>query len=143
MSPRTNLHVAGHQGVRLPATPPPRRSPRRRRTLHRRGLEKSAHPGTQPLSGEVRKMAKNAPKKAPKPLQYRHRALSMTESEAPPVLSARTGMSSDPVGERHCSTVWTTGNCRAQPASTTLFKDCTVESPFCGTTGMSGTLSRN
>ena len=24
MSPRTNLHVAGHLGVRLPATPPPR-----------------------------------------------------------------------------------------------------------------------
>ena len=40
MSPRTNLHVAGHLGGKLPATPPPP-SPRRRRTLRRRGLPKN------------------------------------------------------------------------------------------------------
>ena len=41
MSPRTDLHVAEHLGVRLPASPPPL-SPRRRRTLRRRGLPKKS-----------------------------------------------------------------------------------------------------
>ena len=62
MSPRTNLHVAGHLRVRLPASAPTPGSPRRRRTLRRRGLEKSAQPGTQPLSGESEKWAKTASK---------------------------------------------------------------------------------
>ena len=39
-------------------------SPRRRRTLHRRRLEKSVHPGIQPLSGESEKWFKNASKTA-------------------------------------------------------------------------------
>ena len=68
-------------GSQTPGDPATPGSPRRRKTLHRRGLEKSAH--TTPF-GRVRKMAQNAPKKPP--------TLSMTESEAPPVLSARTGM---------------------------------------------------
>ena len=34
------------------------------------------------------------------------------------------------------------GQLSCTTASTTLFKHCTVESPFCGTTGMSSTLSR-
>ena len=66
----------------------------------------------------------------------------MTESEAPPLLKTKTGMSttlSVNATALHCQDhrqlSYTT-------ASTTLFKNCTVESPFCGTTGMSGTLSR-
>ena len=41
MSPRTDSHVAEHLEVRLRASPPPL-SPRRRRTLRRRGLPKKS-----------------------------------------------------------------------------------------------------
>ena len=46
----------------LPASAPTPGSPRRRRTLHHRGPEKSAQPGTQPLAGESEKWAKPASK---------------------------------------------------------------------------------
>ena len=77
------------------------------------GSKKSAHPGTPPLSGESekwRKMHRKAPNSASK--------LSLNSvDDAPPLLSARTSM------------------------STTLSVNATAEH-CCGTTGMSGTLSR-
>ena len=63
LSPKTNLHVAEHLGVRLPASPPPL-SPRRRRTLRHRGLPKK--------SAESRpngRSPKNALEKGEKPTQ--------------------------------------------------------------------------
>ena len=53
---RTDSRVAGHLGVRLPATPG---SPRRRRTLHRRKIRA---PRDSTPFGRLRKMAQNAPK---------------------------------------------------------------------------------
>ena len=67
MSPRTNLHVASHMGARLPGDPTTRGNCRRRKTLHRRGLEKLAlNSGT---TGGARKRTQNAPKRAPTLLQ--------------------------------------------------------------------------
>ena len=80
MSPRTNLHVAEHLGVRLPASPPPL-SPRRRRTLRHRGLPKCPlKAGTQLREEESEKCRKKAFTTASK--------TSITESEAPPTVCA-------------------------------------------------------
>ena len=90
--------VPSHLGVKLPATPATPGSPRRRRTLHRRGLEKLAL-----NSGITGRSAKNGAKCAKKPLiavitrTPGSRALlccttgmsinsAMNESEAPPLL---------------------------------------------------------
>ena len=79
-------HVAGHLGVRLPATPATPGSPRRRRTLHHRGLEKLAlNSGT---TRGARKMVQNAKKK---PSSH-----PTAESNLPLL---RTGMSTKPSDE--------------------------------------------
>ena len=65
VSPRTNLHAAGHLGVKLPATSPPGGAlDDEELFLHHQELEKSGHSGTQPLSG--------SPKNMPNPPPNRH-----------------------------------------------------------------------
>ena len=62
MSPRTNLHVAGHLGVRLPTTPPPRKALDDEEIFIVEGSKNfRSTPGTTRRSA---KMAQNAPKKA-------------------------------------------------------------------------------
>ena len=58
MSPRTNLHVAGHLGVRLPATPPPQGALDDEELFIVEGSKNPRNPGLNPMRG-VRKMGQN------------------------------------------------------------------------------------
>ena len=64
MSPRTNLHVAGHMVVRLPATPPPHGALDDEELFNVDGSKNPRTRDSTPLGG-VRKKAQNAPKKHP------------------------------------------------------------------------------
>ena len=74
MSPRTALHVAGHLGDRLPATPPTQGALDDEELFIVEGSKKSAHPGTQLLSGENEKWRKKIAEaeKTPIPPQNCH-----------------------------------------------------------------------
>ena len=93
MSPRTNSHVAGHLGVRLPATPAPQGALDNEELFIVEGSKNPRTAGLNPSRGSPKNGAKCA-EKAPNPLQIViELCRSTTESEAPPVLRARTGMS--------------------------------------------------
>ena len=89
MSPRTNLHVAGRESDSR--RPRQSREPSTTNSSSSRARKIRAPRDSTPLGG-VRKMAQNAPEKHPFRLKIVIE-LSMTDSEAPPLLNARTGMS--------------------------------------------------
>ena len=67
MSPKTNLHAAGHLGVRLPATPPPRGALDNKELFIVEGSKNWRSTPGQP--GGARKWRKMRRKKAPTLLQ--------------------------------------------------------------------------
>ena len=82
MSPRTNLHVAEHLGVRLPASPPPQGALDDEELFIVEGSPKSPlKAGTQLREEESEKCRKIRQKKA-----FTTSKTSMTESEAPPTV---------------------------------------------------------
>ena len=118
-----NLHVTGHLGVWRPRQP---REPSTTKNSSSSTARKIRAPRDSTPLGRVRKMMQNSPKST----QFGFQIVSRTESEAPPLRSARTGMSttlSVNATAEHCLNH---GHRRQQPCY------------CCGTTGMFGNLSR-
>ena len=107
MSPRTNLRVAVHLGVRLPTDPATPRTPDDEELFIVEGAPRDSTP-----LGGVRKMAQNAPEKHP--FRLKTVILSMTESEAPPLLNARTSLSTTLSVNATAALSGPLGNCRTQ-----------------------------